>query len=258
LGLIMAPTSALCSIVLQIQVQAALSGDSLSVRITTTNKGNEAAHRLQYHFFLGDKKYQIHGKNILSAESSAQQDLTLPFTAPLPGGYGLAVRLHYEDPNGYPLSAVSWGLFANKRLAIDPLLLRSRSGNSWPGEPPAFLLHNSLDRAVQVKLKVLNPSEFLPNHLERNLNLAPRQKISIPLELSNRAALSGSTYPLIGLASYVHQGVHHIAAAQALLRVNLVGDPLYTWRHWLWGLAVLILGLILGLAWRARQGDKRR
>ncbi|MCB2227305.1 MAG: hypothetical protein KQH53_11565 [Desulfarculaceae bacterium] len=241
------------NIKLSITVRPALQGSALTVRIGVVNQGNEAAKRLGYAVYLGETVARAQGAADLPPGGRDQAELTLPFSPTLPGGYGVGVRVDYHDINGYPLSAVSWGLFKNQTLAIAPRLLRGRPGNPWPGKPPAFELHNPLDSPLEVTLRVLAPAEFVPDRLTRTLTLGPRQEVRVPLELENRAALVGSTYPLAGLVSYVHQGKHHIGAAQSLLSVGLLSDPLYAWRPWLWALAGLLLAALLALAWVRRR-----
>ena len=244
-------------ITLRIGARATLSGSSLRVRLTTANQGKEAARRLSYNLFLGDRVARAQGAALLAPGASDQVEFKLSFAAPLPGSYGFGVRVDYHDPNGYPLSAVSWGLFAKDRFALPKLSLRGQAGQPWPGRPPALLLSNPSDQPLRVELSVLAPAEFEPGRIRRTLELAPGGQAVAPLELSNRAALSGSTYPLAGLASYTLKGVHYTAAAQALITVGVLADPLYAWRPWLWTLAGLLLAAMLALAWAARRRRAR-
>lgn len=234
-------------------VRPVLKGSVLTVRVGVANQGDEEAKRLSYAVYLGQAVARAQGAASLPPGGRDQAELALPFSPSLPGGYGVGVRVDYHDINGYPLSAVSWGLFKNQTLAIAPRLLRGRPGNPWPGQPPVFELHNPLDSPLEVTLRILAPAEFVPDRLTRTLTLGPRQVRRVPVELENRAALVSSTYPLAGLVSYVHQGKHHIGAAQSLLSVGLLADPLYAWRPWLWSLAGLLLAAMLALAWSRRR-----
>lgn len=255
--LALAPAALAGSITLRISLRVSLAGDQLTARINVANQGPEAAHRLRYNIFLGQRTAQAEGAPLLAAGASDQREITLPFSEQTPGSYGLGARVDYQDAQGYPLSAVAWGLFARERFAAPRLALVGRAGHPWPGQPPAYVLKNPLESPLEVRLSVLVPAEFSPGRLERTLRLAPGQEAAVPLEISNRAALPGSTYPLAGLASYLYNGTHYTAAAQTLLTVGALSDPLYAWRPWLWALAALLLGLILGLAWRARRRGGR-
>ena len=252
LGLALAPAAAAGSITLRISVRASLQKQKLAVLVKVSNIGQEAAQRLGYTVLLGREAARVSGAARLAPGASDQREITLPFKAPRPGGYGFGVRVDYHDQRGYPLSAVSWGLFAKQRLAAARLALSGRAGHPWPGAPPAFVLRNPLDRPLTVRLEVYAPSEFQLERSQWTLRLAPGQEAVVPVKLSNRGALTGSTYPLAGLASYLDGGLHHTAAAQVLVRVGALSDPLYAWRPWLWALAGLLLAAMLALAWARR------
>ncbi|MCF8034759.1 MAG: hypothetical protein K9K66_13960 [Desulfarculaceae bacterium] len=238
---------------LRVMVRSALDGETLRATITTLNQGPETARRLSYSLFLGKETARSAGADLLARGAQDRVELSLPFRAELPGSYGFTVRVDYHDPNGYPLSAVSWGLFAKGSSAAAALGLQGRRGHPLPGRPPALLLANPYDQPLKVELEVLAPAEFEPARMRRGLELAPGARTEVPLELANRAALSGSTYPLAGLVSYERRGIHHAAAAQALVTVSALSDPLHAWRPWLWALAGALLAAMLGLAWAARR-----
>jgi hypothetical protein len=253
LCLALAPAAAAGSITLRISARASLQNQRLAVLVKVSNTGQEAAHRLSYTVLLGRRSARASGAARLAPGASDQRELTLPFQAPQPGGYGFGVRVDYHDQRGYPLSAVSWGLFAKQRLAAARLALSGRAGHPWPGAPPAFVLRNPLDRPLTVRLEVYAPAEFKLERSQWTVQLAPGQEAVVPVELSNRGALTGSTYPLAGLASYLSGGLHHTAAAQVLVRVGALSDPLNAWRPWLWALAGLLLAAMLALPWALRR-----
>jgi len=248
LGLLLAPPAEAGDIRLTVAVTPRLSQGMLKVRVKVSNKGGEAATNLLIAARSLRHSTEMVGADRLEPGASATRELVLPFIARLPGTYGVLVRVVYHDVNGYPLSAVSWGLFHHKRPTVSGVKLRGINGRPWPGLPPSFLLSNDQAGERKVSLEILAPAEMVPAQSSWELDLAPGEKRRLRVEMTNRGGLEGSAYPVAALAGYVQGGRHYATAGMALVRIVPLADALARWRGWLWALAGLLLALIVA-AW---------
>lgn len=241
------------TISLRVAVTPRLHQGHLSVQVELSNRGQEAAHQIRVDALVQGVAAQARGPVELAPGHKASLRLAVPFSPPLPGTYGVLVRVSYHDLNGYPLSAVSWGMFNHLQAAAGGISLQGRAGSPLPGDPPAFVLRNPAQTTRRVSLTIMAPSEMAPRLLERELVLAPGQSRRVPTALTNRGALDDSIYPLVALASFQEDGRQHSVAGVALLKVSTPPDPLAQWRNWLWALAG-VLGALLAALWLRDRG----
>ena len=240
------------NISLRVSVDPRLHQGNLTVTVRVANRGLEAAHQLRLSALVQGAWIQAKGPAKLSPGRDAAVTLETPLSPPLPGTYGVLVRVNYTDVNGYPLSAVSWGMFSHQKAAASQVNVKGRAGAPQPGEPPAFLLHNPGKAARKVSLVIMAPGEMTPKLMRQDLVLEPGQSRTVEAALSNRGALEDSTYPVVALASYLEDGRQYTAAAVALLKISTPPDTLYAWRAWLWAMAGIIGAILLALWWRGR------
>ena len=241
------------NISLRVSVDPRLRQGNLAVKVRVVNRGLEAAHSLRVSALVQGGWAQAKGPAKLSPDRDATITLEAPFTPPLPGTYGVLVRVNYTDQNGYPFSAVSWGGFSHQKAAASQVSVKGRAGAPQPGKPPAFVLHNPGKAARKVSLIIMAPGEMTPQLMRQDFVLEPGQSRTVEAALINRGALEDSTYPVVALASYQESGLQHTAAAVALLKISTPPDPLAAWRGWLWTLAGLIGAIFLALWLRGRR-----
>ncbi|MCF8097344.1 MAG: tetratricopeptide repeat protein [Desulfarculaceae bacterium] len=241
------------AISLRVSVTPRLHQDNLTIKVRIVNRGSEEARQIRLSALIQGVSAQAKGPAKLSPGQDAAVNLETPFIPHLPGTYGVLVRVNYTDQNGYPLSAVSWGVFSHQKAAASQVSLKGRAGTPQPGKPPAFVLRNPGKAARKVGLVIMAPGEMTPQLMRQELVLGPGQSRTVEAALSNRGALEDSTYPVVALASYREDGREHTAAAVALLKISTPPDALYAWRAWLWALAG-ILGVIFLALWLRGRG----
>lgn len=240
------------NISLRVAVTPQLQQGRLAVRVRILNRGQEAAHGLRVSIQAPGVAAQDKGPAELAPGQSASLTIGAPFTPPLPGTYGVLVRVDYTDNNGYPLSAVSWGVFSHVKAAASRVSIKGQAGAPKPGKPPAFLLHNPGPATLRVHLVIMAPGEMTPQLTRQEVELGPGGSQKVEAALANRGALADSIYPVVALAAYQAEGLQHTVAAVALLRVSTPPDLLAAWRPWLWSLAGLLGAALLLWWWRGR------
>ncbi|MBU1273958.1 MAG: tetratricopeptide repeat protein [Proteobacteria bacterium] len=242
------------NISLRVAVTPILQHGRLAVKVEMRNKGQEAAHGLEIAIQAHGASAQASGPATLAPGKSATVVLSTSFAPPLPGTYGVLVRVNYTDSNGYPLSAISWGIFSHQKAAASRLSIKGQAGGPLPAKPPAFVLHNPGPGARRVSLAVMAPGEMTPRLTRQEVLLGPGQSRRVEAALSNRGALDDSLYPVVALAGYQEDGRQHTVAAVALLKVSTPPDTLAAWRAWLWALAGLLAAIMAVLWLRGRGG----
>lgn len=245
------------TISLRSEVRASLAQGRLNVWLTLKNRGDMAAEDLTISAQMGEAVTTWQGPRALSPGKPYSRILQLPFAPKLPGTYAVIVTVNFHDQHGYPFSSIAWGMFSKVSPSLAQLSLTGRPGEVYPGPEPAFVLVSKEAGPHQAQLDVFAPSEMTPPRQSFRLELIPGRPQEVPVRLTNRGALAGASYPLVGLVSYVQKGVHYTAAAKVLLRISQERDPLYAWRPWLWGLAALLLAA-LAAAWLAGYKTGRR
>lgn len=240
------------TISLRVSVTPRLHQGELTLKVRVLNRGPEAARQVRVSALVRDAWISAQGPAELPSGQNADVTLRTPFTPPLPGTYGVLVRVNYTDVNEYPLSAVSWGMFSHAKAASSQVSVKGRAGAPLPGKPPAFVLQNPGKAARKVSLVILAPGEMTPQLVRHELVLEPDRSQTVETALTNRGALEDSTYPVVALASYQEGGLQHTAAAVALLKISTPPDILYAWRAWLWALAGVLGALFIALWWMGR------
>jgi hypothetical protein len=149
-----------------------------------------------------------------------EASLALPASSLTDGHWPYEIVVEYADANLYPFQALSVGTLVVgspplARVAIPALaspVLSDRAQLS-------VHVKNLSETERRVTLKVLAPDAIEAKHASEEALLGAWAELEVPVELTNRAALGGSRYPLFVTVEYEDGPVHHTLVGQTSVEI---------------------------------------
>jgi hypothetical protein len=193
------------------------------VSINITNSGDEAAFSLQISLILPQ---EIESDKIfierLDQNASFEGIINLTRKKELiPGRYPVVVLIDYEDANNYPFSAISPSSLVYKTPTLSKVS-GSISELTLTGKESKKLilnLKNLDDIAHEIKLKLFLPRELKTLEREKTLTLKEKEERKIEFEISNLAALEGSSYVVLASIEY-EDNLHYSSFATGIIKIE--------------------------------------
>ncbi len=259
LGLILAvwlvPTSPAQAgtISLSTTVAASVAGQNLRVEVSLLNQGDEAARDLALSLSAAGKQIQAPGPTSLPPHQPWRTVLELPLLLTLPGSYPALVTVRFHDLNGYAFSSLAHALFDLGSSAPSGVSAQGFPGRVIGDGKLRFELTNADQAPHAVSLRAIAPEELSLEQPPPRLKLAPGGGRGLDLTARNLAALAGSSYPVLLLLEYDHDGRHHSVVAVAPVTVEAPPDLVREAVPFLYALAGLLLAVMIGLQMRASR-----
>lgn len=200
--------------------KAELKGDSLVVKVTVGNTGDESAKAVAANLRFGDKAVKGKLHDDVAPNANFEEELTIPTGKLGDGRWPYQIAVDYADANLYPFQA----------LLVNTIVV----GNPSPAKltiPEIKADGISDSGSLSVKMKNLAGTErdvsyrvIVPDGLEAtdpkgNLHLKPWAVDGTSVSIVNRTALAGSRYPVFVAAEYDEDGVHQGVVMQGLVEI---------------------------------------
>jgi hypothetical protein len=243
------------TIALEISHRAELSDGELRVPLTLKNAGDESAHAVTPTLRFRGAEARGATAAVLPPGQPYEVSLALPAAGLAEGHWPYEIAVDYADANLYPFQALSLAVLTvgSPPLAKVAIL---------PVESPALAGQAKLDVTVKnvsatpqrLSLRVLAPDAIEAGVPGGELVLEPWQELEVPVQLTNRAALVGSRYPIFLAVEYEDGPVHQAVVAHTTVEVGPEAGPLGAGSRPLWiGAALLVVAIAALVGFRLRR-----
>ncbi len=236
------------SITLQVTVHSKYDAGQANLRVDLMNRGDEVAKNLKV-VGLGRAQGARSGLLVLLPPGKkAQLKLSWPVSDPEPGRHLVALRVQYEDLNGYPLSALAWGYYRVGQDRTSPVRLAAQPLSLVENASAPLKVTNAGDTPLSARLEVFAPRELSATLRPAQVQLPGRGQAEVELELKRLAGQVGSRYQILVVARSKHSG--RVSFSPLLLPVSLASPaPAIGPAWWWWPAGGLLLVLAAGLGW---------
>jgi hypothetical protein len=252
LALLTATPVAAGNISLSITAHPELRDETLAVKLTVRNGGDEAARSVSPTLHFRDGTARADVRPVLGPGETYQSTLTLRTGELRTGRYPYRIAVDYADANEYPFQALHAGMVI---VGAPPppkvAVVEARSDGVATTGSLQLRLKNLSATARTVDVAV-----YLPEGVELEAPLSPvelagweERKVAAPLV--NRTALPGSRYGVFVSAEYDDGDVHHGVVTATTLEIVAEQSVFERKRTLLWGAAgLLVLAWAAAIGWR--------
>ena len=200
--------------------KAELRGESLVVKATVGNTGDESAKAVAANLRFGDKRARGKLHDDLAPNANFEEELTVP-TGPLgEGRWPYEIAVDYADANLYPFQAllVTTTVVGNPPPAKLAVAEIASTGISDAGSLDLRLKNLAgVDRDVAYRVVV--PEGLEASDASGTVHLKGWGEATTSVGVTNRTALAGSRYPVFVAAEYDDGGVHQSIVAQGMVEI---------------------------------------
>ena len=234
---------------------AELRDGALAVAVGLENTGDEAAFSVTPTLrFLG-REARGQTQTALGPDRTLQDSLQLPAGDLSQGRWPYAVAVDYTDANEYPFQALHVATFEIGSPLPAKMAVSKFESRGIAGTGTVNLRVKNLSGARQeIHLSVLVPDALEASTPGEDVSLDPWEEKSWDVELTNRAALAGSRYPVFVAVEYEDGAGHQTIVAQNAVEILASDSSWLTSRRSIWiGAGAAGLLLIGGLALWARR-----
>jgi len=205
---------------LQTTVKSRVEGNTLTVLISSVNKGDEPAHSVQAEVRLGKRTAMLSKVQELRVNGTYQARTTFPLAYKVPGEYPLVVVMHYADANLYPFSALNCQTFAfRSESRISDLFGKMGSATFWEKGRIRLSLKNMSGDAVQASTYLVVPREISVAQQRVDMLIPAHAGSRADFELENFSALNGSSYQVFAVTEHESGGIHQTAITPGMVRL---------------------------------------
>lgn len=236
------------TIAIQVSQRAELSEGELRAAVSLSNGGDEAAYAVTPILRFRGAEMRGATQPTLPPKQPLEASLAVPVGALPPGHWPYEIAVEYADANLYPFQALSVGMLAVgspplPKVAVPALASPVLADHA---ELPVHV-KNLSETERRVTVQVLAPDAIEEKHAREEALLGPWAELEIPVELTNRAALPGSRYPLFVTVEYEDGPVHQTLVAQTTVEIRPADASLWPRGRYVWIAAGIFGALFLGL-----------
>jgi hypothetical protein len=141
------------------------------------------------------------------------------------------MRVGYTDARAYPFEAVQVTLVS---VGASPSLVAIVDVSAGAVEKSGTLrarVKSLSSAAIEADVHLIVPRGLEAMPPVRHISLAEWADAEVSIEIANRAALAGSSYPVFVMLEYTDPSGHHAAVGSAMARVEAVRAP-PLWYAW--------------------------
>jgi hypothetical protein len=247
-----APRADAKNISLTMSPAASLAGGTLTVQLTVTNKGDEAAQSVVPTLrFLG-KEARGKGKPALEPNETLQETLTLPAADLTSGRWPFGLAIDYTDANQYPFQALHVSTVETGSPPPAKVVVPKVETPAISGSGTAKVTVKNLTNAPRTAtVALLAPDGLEVTGTPPPIELAAWEEKPVDATIVNRTALGGSRYPVFVTVQYDDGTTHQTAVAQSVVEILPPRSFFAQQRNALWvGAAVLVVLWIGFILWR--------
>lgn len=241
------------TIAFEVSHRAELRDGELRVAATLNNGGDETAHSVTPTLRFRGAEVRGATQAVLPPGQPHEVSLVLPVAELGDGHWPYEISVDYADANLYPFQALSLAVLTVgspplAKVAITPVESPVLAGQA----KLSVKLKNVSATEQRLSLRVLAPEAIEASGQGGELVLGPWQELEIPVQLTNRAALVGSRYPIFLAVEYEDGPVHQALVAHTMVEIGAEAGPLGAGARRLWIGAGLLAVVVAGLVWFRR------
>ncbi len=257
--LLMVPLVSASFISMTTEVSTEVSGDVVTVDVSTQNNGDESAYNVKLTTELEGTRNSSQTKDILGVGQSFETDMSMDLSGlDKPGTYPLVVRVDYADANGYPFSAITHSSFDYQHSTSSEVFANiGKSTITEEGETNIRLRVRNMGNDVkQVRIRLVTPKE-ISTEGEKTVEIRGGSQEVVEFEISSFGALAGSSYAVLAVTEY-EGDLHHSSVTRGTVKIVEPGNLLLD--NWFLLAALVLLVLIVvayqfkSLRWRFWKG----
>ncbi|OGV59997.1 MAG: hypothetical protein A2283_10610 [Lentisphaerae bacterium RIFOXYA12_FULL_48_11] len=212
---------------LEVNTSSYFSKGHATVTAHVTNKGNEQAQNLQMEAFLGTNVFFSDIKELVETNGTHIFTINIDPLPDTPGIFNIGIKLHYEDSNGYPSTAItSAPLITGETNKINPVSASLTSPDIIEKGRMLLSLSANTSNAIETSIRLISPDELSASLPPTNIILQPYITNIVPIEIANVSALTGSCYPIVVIADCLKDGFHYSSVTHGRISINSATIPL--------------------------------
>jgi len=195
--------------------------DGLTLNVTSKNQGDEPAYEIQFEVQIGNHNYTSTSVPQLGVNETTSTEFLIHDGFHLPGHYPVLIKIHYQDANRYPFTALSVGFYDFQNPVVSKVLIRAKD-SSIPANGKGTMHYtvrnnDSVERDLVLKLHL--PDELATLKDSDSLTIGPKQSMSLQYTIENFSALVNSGYAIALVAEYEDGKSHYSAAGSGTIRI---------------------------------------
>ena len=200
--------------------RAELRGETLVVKTTVGNTGDEAAKSVAANLRFGDKQVRGKLRDELQPNANFEEELSIATGTLGEGRWPYQIAVDYADANLYPFQAllVTTTVVGNPppaKLSV-PEIKSSGIADSGPLD---IKFKNLAAADREVSYRVVVPEGLEATEPTGTIQLKGWAEDSTSVTVVNRTALAGSRYPVFVAVEYEDGGMHQSVVAQGLVEI---------------------------------------
>lgn len=262
LCIIVTPLLSAENITLTSSLTAEVTPTVLRAKLLIKNDGEAAAYNVQARFHTDEKQWL----SKVYPRLDMGQELTIEYIEKLElakkGIYPLAVKIHFKDAGGYPMTTVivnpfTYGEMTNTAVygRLEKLVLSNR------GELGLFITNTGY-KNLNLDINIFVPDEISALQTRTQLVLEERSKVDHRFTLKNFSALAGAIYPVWATIEYERDNKHFTSVCSGEIEV-IRSENIFKKYWWLWlilagTIVVLIIWLNLNIQSKRLAGQKNK
>jgi hypothetical protein len=231
---------------------AEIRSGSLTVRLSISNLGDEAAHSVTPTLHFRDREARGKGTPSLAPNASLQETLTLPAADLTPGRWPYRVSVDYTDANQYPFQALQvLALAVGNPPPAKVAVLDTGSTTIATSGSLSVKLKNLAGVSHTAVVRVVVPDSLEITQKLPAVSLSGSEEKTISTQVVNRTALAGSRLPVFVIVEYDDGPTHQAVVSRGRIEIVSKGS-FFARQRILWWVVALILLLGWGgfILWR--------
>ncbi len=256
---VMSGTACAGEITLQIKAGSTHRENTVIVFTEITNLGNVSAHNVWVEAEVFGRTGQTETHELLPVDATSKDSLLMGELPELRGIYTVVIKVHYEDANGHPFTALSYIPFISKMPElpddvisgeIDQVSVRKSE------DVRVVLRQEGIDGGVglAVSLRIVLPDEMESDVSSAEVGLVDALEREMNFSIYNKSAVAGSVYSFYVIADYEWEGLHRSIPLLGVVEIlERTPWPSYT-KSFAIGLLVLLgVWLLVVNLWRGKN-----
>ena len=196
-------------ITMKTQTTINITDNSLKVKVTATNEGDEAAYNVQINTNENQRGQSSPIKQVLAVKDSFEYEsvFDLPYTKH--GRYPLVVSIDYTDANQYPFTAPSATYYSFGSDTVSTVFGSAKGVRLTNFATIQLMLKNIGEVFREVQIWLITPKELSVQEKIKKETLQPRSELNTAFTVSNFSALPGSRYQVFFIIEYEDESKHY-------------------------------------------------
>jgi hypothetical protein len=209
------------TIAISVSQRVELSEGELRAAVSISNGGDEAAHAVTPVLRFRGAETRGATQPLLPPGQPVEASLVVPAGSLADGHWPYEIVVEYADANLYPFQALSVGMLVVGSPPLPKVAVPALASPVLADHAELSVHVKNLSEAEKrITLKVFAPEAIEEKHASEETLLGPWEELEIPVELTNRAALPGSRYPLFVTVEYEDGPAHQTLVGQTTVEIR--------------------------------------